>query len=152
MHYLIYRGNWDKSVSLLGSLHAYTFTQTLTNVISDSSRLQCPLTSPLFSGGGGDDHDPPRRWHRFKSWLVTLTETGQRGRPSVCTADCVLRPPRGHSALSSPSSTASLPRVASGRPPSPWNSSSISCSPAVPARDAHRAAPSLRPRERSSRA
>lgn len=61
-------------------------------------------------------------------------------------------PLRGHSVLSWPSSTSSLPRTASGTPPSPWKSSSISCSPALPARDAHRAAPSLRPRERSSRA
>lgn len=58
----------------------------------------------------------------------------------------------GHSVLPWTSSACSLPKTLSGLHPSPWNSSSSSCSPAVPARDAHRAAPSLRPRERSSRA
>lgn len=78
------------------------------------------------------------------NWMEWLTLDSQLQRRALCH--------RGHSALFRTSSSSSFPKMVSGPPPSPWNSSSISCSPAVPALDAHNAAPSLSPSERSSRA
>lgn len=159
---------------LLGMLHAYTYVHKHTLVIPNIKKCQTRyrhrlqwrtgnftwrnlLISPLFSGCGDDDHDSPV----MPTQLIHdghVIEVRMNGRPLICTKECVICSLpnfpsfRGHSVLSWLSSTPSSPGMASGTLPSPWNSSSISCCPALPARDAHRAAPSRRPSERSIRA
>lgn len=146
--------------------HMHTNTLVILNIKKrhySHRHRQTPMTnftwrkliwSPLSSWWGDDVHNPPgcrlranSQWLHYRSW--TEWTTLDLHQKSVFSSKPHLW---GHAVLSWPITTSSLPKTASGIPPSPWNSSSISCSPAVPARDAHRAAPSLRPSVRSSRA
>jgi len=92
------------------------------------------------------------RWWWWFFWILSQTSLAMLKLLTLDSDPWFTPNPGDHSVPSCPSSTSSSPTLPSGTPPSPWNSSSISCSPALPARDAHRAAPSRRPSERSSRA